>query len=57
MDEPRPIVFSGYVNERRSDVTVVQVHPDAASMKFRIGIVGDHARQAYAQLQFLAVAG
>ena len=45
-NEPRLIAF----NEHRSEVTVVQVYPDAASMKFHMGIVGDHARQAYAQL-------
>ena len=47
--EPRLIAFNEYVNEDRSEVTVVQIHPDAASMEFHIGIVGDHARQAYAQ--------
>ena len=48
-NEPRLIAFNEYVNEERSEVTVVQVHPDAASMKFHMGIVADRARQAYAQ--------
>jgi hypothetical protein len=48
-NEPRLIAFNEYVNQDRSQVSVVQVHPDAASMEFHLGIVGDHARQAYAQ--------
>jgi hypothetical protein len=47
--EPRLIAFNEYVNEDHSQVTVVQFHPDAASMEFHMGVVGDHARQAYAQ--------
>ena len=30
-------------------MTVVQVHPDAASFEFHLGVVGDRAREAYAQ--------
>src|SRR5216683_7283923 len=48
-NEPRLIAFNEYVNENRSEVTVVQVHPDAASLEFHMGIVGDRAREAYAQ--------
>jgi hypothetical protein len=47
--EPRLIAFNEYVNADRSQVSVVQFHPDAASMEFHMGVVGDHARQAYAQ--------
>jgi hypothetical protein len=47
--EPRLISFNEYVNETRSEVAVVQVHPDAASMEFHMGVVGDRAREAYAQ--------
>ena len=47
--EPRLIAFHEYVNEERSEVTVVQVHPDAASFEFHLGVVGDRAREAYAQ--------
>jgi hypothetical protein len=47
--EPRLIAFNEYVNEGHSEVTVVQVHPDAASMEFHMGVVGDRAREAYAQ--------
>jgi hypothetical protein len=48
-NEPRLIAFNEYVNEGHSEVTVVQVHPDAASMEFHMGVVGDRAREAYAQ--------
>jgi hypothetical protein len=48
-NEPRLIAFNEYVNEERSEVTVVQVHPDAASFEFHLGVVGDHAREAYAR--------
>ncbi len=27
----------------------MQVHPDAASLEFHMGIIGDRAREAYAQ--------
>ena len=47
--EPRLIAFNEYVNEDHSQVSVVQFHPDAASMEFHMGVVGDRARQAYAQ--------
>jgi len=48
-NEPRLIAFNEYVNEERSEVTVVQVHPDAASFEFHLGVVGDRAREAYAR--------
>src|SRR3984893_15015057 len=43
--------FAGneYGNEDHSEVTVVQGHPDAASLEFHMGIIGDRAREAYAQ--------
>ena len=47
--EPRLIAFNEYVNEDHSEVAVVQVHPDAASFEYHMGIVGDRAREAYAQ--------
>src|SRR5258708_25636399 len=48
-NEPRLIAFNEYVNEDHTAVTVVQIHPDAASMEFHLGVVGDQARQAYAE--------
>ena len=47
--EPRLIAFHEYVDEEHSQVSVVQVHPDAASMEYHMQAVADHARQAYAQ--------
>jgi hypothetical protein len=37
------------VNEAGDEVTVVQVHPDAASMEAHTTIVADRARAAYAE--------
>jgi hypothetical protein len=47
-NEPRLLAFNEYVNEAGDEVTVVQVHPDAASMEAHLGIVADRAREAYA---------
>ena len=47
--EPRLLAFNEYVNAERTEVTVVQVHPDAASMEFHMGVVGERAAQAYAE--------
>jgi hypothetical protein len=47
--EPRLIAFNEYVDDDHSEVTVVQVHPDAASLEYHMGIIGDRAREAYAQ--------
>ena len=44
MNEPRLTAFNEYVNESHTEVTVVPVHPDAASMEFHMGIIGDAAR-------------
>ena len=48
-NEPRLIAFNEYVNEAGDEVTVVQVHPDAASMEAHIGLVAERARAAYAE--------
>jgi hypothetical protein len=49
MNEPRLIAFNEYASDSHNEVTVVQVHPDAASMEFHLGIIGDRSRDAYAQ--------
>jgi hypothetical protein len=46
--EPRLIAFNEYVNESGDEVTVVQVHPDAASMEAHMEIVRERASAAYA---------
>jgi hypothetical protein len=48
-NEPRLIAFNEYASEDHSEVTVVQIHPDAASMEFHMGVVGERARQAYSK--------
>jgi hypothetical protein len=48
-NEPRLIAFNEYVNESGDEVTVVHVHPDAASMEAHMGIVQERAMQAYAE--------
>ena len=46
-NEPRLIAFNEYVNDNGTEVTVVQVHPDTASMQKHLGIIGERAAQAY----------
>jgi hypothetical protein len=48
-NEPRLIAFNEYVNETGDEVTVVQIHPDAASMEAHMEIVRERAQQAYAE--------
>jgi hypothetical protein len=47
--EPRVIAFNEFVNEAGDEVTVVQVHPDAASMEAHMGIIRERAQAAYAE--------
>jgi NAD(P)-dependent dehydrogenase (short-subunit alcohol dehydrogenase family) len=48
-NEPQLIAFNEYVNENGTEVTVVQIHPDAESMQRHLGIIGERAAQAYAE--------
>jgi biotin carboxylase len=47
--EPRLIAFNEYVNDDGTEVTVVQIHPDAASMEAHTAIVAERAQEAYAE--------
>ena len=47
--EPRLLAFNEYINGEGTEVTVVQVHPDAASMEFHMGVVRERAVQAYSE--------
>jgi hypothetical protein len=47
-NEPRLIAFNEYVNDAGNEVSVVQVHPDAASMEAHMQIVRERAQAAYA---------
>lgn len=48
-NEPRLIAFNEYVNDEGTEVAVVQVHPDAHSFEFHMGIVRERASRAYAE--------
>jgi quinol monooxygenase YgiN len=39
-NEPRPIVYEVYVDDTGSRMTVVQVHPDSASMEYHMTVAG-----------------
>jgi len=39
-NEPRPIAYHVYLDEEGKRMTVVQVHPDSASMQFHMEIAG-----------------
>ena len=45
--EPRLLVFNGYLNAEGTEVTFVQVHPDAASMEFHMQVAREHIGRAY----------
>src|SRR5437016_11240046 len=49
VNEPRLIAFNEYVNEDGTEVGVVQIHPDAASMELHMAVVAERAARAYAQ--------
>jgi hypothetical protein len=47
--EPRLIAFNEYADEQAEEVTVVQLHPDADSLRFHTEVVAEHAARAYAE--------
>jgi hypothetical protein len=49
-NEPRIVAFNGYANEDGTEVAVVQVHPDAASMELHMRVVQEHIEHAYEEL-------
>ena len=46
-EEPQVVAFREYLSESGDEVTVVQIHPDAASLEKHLGLIADHARRAY----------
>lgn len=48
-NEPRLLAFNEYVDDAGLEVSVVQIHPDADSMMFHLGVVRERAAQAYGQ--------
>jgi hypothetical protein len=47
--EPQLIAFNEYASEDGTEVGVVQIHRDAASMEFHMEVIADRAVQAYAE--------
>jgi hypothetical protein len=43
-EEPRMLHFASYINEEGTEQTVIQVHPDAESMRFHMQVAADHIR-------------
>jgi hypothetical protein len=39
-NEPQPIIYNVYLNEDSTQMTVVQIHPDASSMEFHMDVAG-----------------
>ena len=48
-NEPQLLAFNEYANEGGSEVGVVQIHPDAASMECHMEVVAERAARAYAE--------
>ena len=46
-NEPRLVAFNEYANDEGTEVSVVQVHPDADSFEFHMGVVRERASRAY----------
>ena len=49
-NEPRIIAFNGYRNDDGTEVAVVQVHPDVASMQTHMQVAHQHITHAYEEL-------
>jgi hypothetical protein len=41
-NEPRIIAFNGFLNRAGTEMTSIQVHPDAASMEFHMQVLRDN---------------
>jgi hypothetical protein len=48
-NEPRLLAFHEYASEDETEVGVVQIHPDSASMEFHMEVVAERAARAYAE--------
>ena len=58
-NEPRLIAFGTYVHEEGTKVTTIQVHPDADSFVFHLGIVREKMDVAFEhiELKSMTIAG
>jgi len=43
-NETRPLLYSVYFNDDHTEMTVLQVHPDSASMEFHMDVAGSEFR-------------
>jgi quinol monooxygenase YgiN len=50
-NEPRMIAFHLFLDEEGSTLTVVQVHPDSASMEFHLEVSAKHFTTAFDYLE------
>jgi len=48
-NEPRLLAFNEYASDDGREVAVVQVHPDADSFEFHMGVVRERAASAYGE--------
>ena len=47
--EPRIIAFHGFVNDDGTEMTIIQVHPDTASMDFHMQVLRDRLAEHVAR--------
>jgi len=50
-NEPRLIAFHAFLDEAGSRVAIVQVHPDAESMRFHMQVISEHLASATGWLE------
>ena len=48
-NEPRLLGFNEYLDAERGEVTIAQIHPDAASMELHLELVRERADRAFAE--------
>jgi hypothetical protein len=49
-NEPRMIAFNGYVNEDETEMSIVQLHPDADSMLLHMQVAREHITRGSEEL-------
>ena len=48
-NEPRAIAFHGFLSEDGTELTSIQVHPDAASFEFHLQVLRDNWEDSFSQ--------
>jgi quinol monooxygenase YgiN len=46
-NEPQIISFNNFLNEDQNEMTMIQVHPDAASMDYHMNVLSEHLGDAF----------